>query len=153
MFSWWRILPYPFYSWRLAYALRGKQTDRMSCISLNKTLRGCSMTCYHLVPRQQVFKQRWLYYWIFFFFLNAVGGLEVKSQFIKSTPSKKLSLRVCNDNICMYTSVQELTASFSLQCTPRNFAYNTTYFRNILTQACQCGWSIATGSGKRSPYL
>lgn len=75
----------------------------------------------------------------FFFFLNAVGGLEVKSQFIKSTPSKKLSLQVCNDNICMYTSVQELTASFSLQCTPRSFAYNTTYFRNILTQACQCG--------------
>lgn len=127
MFSWWRILPYPFYSWRLAYALRGKQTDRMTCISLNKTLRGCSMTCYHLVPRQQVLQAALVVLLNFFlfliFFLNAVGGLEVKSQFIKSTPSKKLSLRVCNDNICMYTSVQELTASFSLQRTPRNFAY------------------------------
>lgn len=37
---------------------RGSQADRKTCISLNNTVRGCSVTCCHLVPWQQVLQSR-----------------------------------------------------------------------------------------------
>lgn len=106
-------------------------------------------------PGNKFFMQRWSYYRSFEEFCR---WIKVKSRFIKSTFSKKLSLQVCSDNICSVQYLNPRTHSIHfnaihpkelrLQC-----GANLKYLREIWTQARQCGWSIAEGGGKWSPYL